>query len=304
MTKRHWLYYVYLPLATTWIIDRISKMFAEKLVIGIKFFGPVGFLIHHNPGAMLGLFSDLPPILRVVSLSTGGAFLILVFFAIQFLLPSKSFVLRSGLAILLGGILGNVFDRIIFGYVVDFIVFGNPSMTSPAFNMADALQWVGYVLIVIGMIKDGQNIWPENNLRKSFLINFNYQMKYIKILVLFGVGFAIVAGVYSYTYMRVTIIELVGQRAEIEHRFLIPFLITFGIVSVIFVIFSFIIGMIFSHRAAGPIYAFEKFLDDLSHGKIRPLKLRYGDDFVHLEQTADRLSKKLAKLFQNTNSEK
>lgn len=294
MAKRHWIFYVYFPLLLTWLLDRFSKIFAEKIINGVTFYGPVGFLIHHNPGAMLGLFSDLPPILRIVSLSTGGAFLILIFFAIQFLLPPKSYNLRVGLSILLGGILGNVFDRIIFGHVVDFIVLGNPSMSSPAFNIADALQWVGYGLIVFAMVRDGQKIWPENNLRKSFVVNFHYQIKYIRMLVLFGLGFAIVAGVYSYTYMRVTIIELVGTHPEIEHRFLTPFLITFAIVSIIFVLFSFIIGMIFSHRVAGPIYAFEKFLEDLTDGKIRPLKLRYGDDFTHLEETADRLSKKLA----------
>lgn len=294
MTKRHWLFFVYGPLILTWLADRLTKVMAEQMISGVHFFGPVGFLMHHNTGIMLGLFSSLPPVLRVVSLSTGGAFLFLIFFSIQYLLPSKSYALRAGLAILLGGILGNVFDRIAFGYIIDFIVFGNMQMTSPAFNIADALQWVGYGFIMYGLIKDGKNIWPENNNRKSFFINAQYQLKYVRILLLFGLAFAIVAGTYSYTYMRITIIELVGHQVEIEDRFLIPFILTFLVVSGIFIIFLFFIGLIFSHRAAGPIYAFEKFLEDLTAGKMRPLRLRGGDDFTHLEEVAENLTQKLA----------
>ena len=48
-----------------------------------------------------------------------------------------------------------------------------------------------------------------------------------------------------------------------------------------------------SHRAAGPLYAFEKFLEDLSMGKVRPLKLRSGDEFQHLEELAEKLGDKL-----------
>ena len=57
--------------------------------------------LHHNPGAMLGLFSDLPPVLRIVSLSTGGAFLVVIYALIQYLLPIKSLILRSGMSVLL-----------------------------------------------------------------------------------------------------------------------------------------------------------------------------------------------------------
>jgi len=150
MRKRDWLL-VTLPLILTWLIDRVTKIAASNMP-GSSTHGPVSFILHHNHGAMLGLFSDLPAVLRIVSLSTGGAFLICSYAIIQYLLPIRSLVLRSGLSILLGGILGNVADRIIYGYVIDFIVLGSPSLSSPAFNMADALQWVGYGLIVFAII--------------------------------------------------------------------------------------------------------------------------------------------------------
>lgn len=293
MKQRHWLLYVWIPLIITWGLDRITKLIAVEHIGALKFYGFLGFVKHHNYGAMLGLFSDLPPVLRVVSLSTGGAFLIFIFFVIQYLLPSKLVVLRVGLSILLGGILGNVADRIAWSYIVDFIVLGTYQKTTPAFNVADMVQWVGYGMIVFSLIRDGKKLWPENDARKMFLVNPQFQIKYCVKLMLLGLAFAVIAAVYSYTYMKVTIIDLIGHQVHIEDKFLIPFILTFGIVSLAFIIFLFFVGLVLSHRAAGPLYAFEKFLEDLSRGKIRPLKLRTGDDFQHLEELADKLGSKL-----------
>jgi signal peptidase II len=300
MKQRHWYLYVALPLILSWSLDRITKLIAIERVDALTFYGFLGFVKHHNYGAMLGLFSDLPPVLRVVSLSTGGAFLIFIFFVIQYLLPSKLVVLRTGLSILLGGILGNVADRIAWSYIVDFIVIGTPNTTTPAFNIADMVQWIGYAMIVFSLIKDGKKLWPENDSRKMFLINPQFQIKYSIKLMLLGLAFAVISAVYTYTYMKVTIIDLIGHQAHIEDKFLIPFLITFAIVSAAFIIFLFFVGLVLSHRAAGPLYAFEKFLEDLSKGKVRPLKLRAGDEFLHLEELAEKLGGKLTTLLEKS----
>src|SRR5471030_2820916 len=150
MKRRDWIY-VLLPLLISWLLDRTTKMWASHLIFS-HFYGPIGFVLHHNPGAILGLFSDLPNVLRIVSLSTGGAFLLFLFGIIQFLLPTKSLTLRIGLSLLISGIIGNVTDRILWGYVVDFIIFGAHGTYSPAFNFADAIQWVGYGCIVVAFI--------------------------------------------------------------------------------------------------------------------------------------------------------
>ncbi|RYZ82412.1 MAG: signal peptidase II, partial [Proteobacteria bacterium] len=181
MRKIDWVL-VIVPFFITWGIDRLTKAWALGLT-GVKFHGPLGFVLHHNHGAMLGLFSDLPAVLRIVSLSTGGAFLICSYGIIQYLLPIRGLMLRSGLSVLLGGILGNVADRIIYGYVIDFLVIGTPTLSSPAFNMADALQWVGYAMIVFSIIRDGDALWPEHNSRKVYWINRKFQLKYCLILM-------------------------------------------------------------------------------------------------------------------------
>ena len=289
MKKRDWLYVISLVPAT-WIIDQVSKAWANGNLSDLKFFGPFGFVLHHNRGAILGTFSDLPPMLRVVSLSTGGAFLIFIYGAIQYLLPSKSLQLRLGMSLLLGGILGNVTDRIVHGEVTDFLLFGSKSLWTPAFNLADAIQWVGYVLVVYGLIRDGNLLWPDVNARKSLWVNPRFQIKYILILVGIGSSFALVSGVFAYTFIKVTIDDLVvGPSHMMEHRFLVPFLQTYFIISIAFMLTLFVLGRILSHRTAGPVHAFETWLRDLMLGKDRPFRLRQGDDFKQLEKLAEAL---------------
>ena len=287
MRKFDWLI-VILPLFLTWGVDRITKMFAENIQ-GLNFYGPFGLVLHHNHGAMLGLFSDLPAVLRIVSLSTGGAFLLCAFAIIQYILPIKSLVLRSGMSILLGGILGNVTDRIIFGYVIDFLLLGTPDNPTPAFNLADVLQWVGYGMIVLALIREGDILWPADNTRKAYWVNLKFQLRYCFILMGVGMGFAVIAGVYTYTYLRVTIIELVGHNSKIIEQYLVPFVLTFMLVSFGFAVILFLVGRILSQRIAGPLYAFEKFLEDLAAGKPRRLRLRAKDEFRHLEELGERI---------------
>lgn len=291
LRRLDWLLVLF-PLFLTWGVDQITKTIAEG-IRGIQFFGPVGFVLHHNHGAMLGLFSDLPAVLRIVTLSTGGAFLIFSFAIIQYLLPIKSLLLRSGMSVLLGGILGNVTDRIINGYVVDFILLGSPEKATPAFNLADALQWVGYAMIAIALIRESEILWPADNTRKRMWVNVRFQLRYCFILTGVGLGFALIAGVFSYTFLRVTIIDLVGNNQKLLDHYLVPFVITFNIVSITFAAVLFLVGRVLSSRIAGPLYAFERFLDDLTGGRPRPLRLRAGDEFKHLETIAARLSQQV-----------
>lgn len=295
MKKREWLI-VILPLLVTWSLDRITKLWATGIT-QLESYGPLHFVLHHNHGAMLGLFSDLPSVLRIVSLSTGGAFLLCTYALIQYLLPIKSLTLRSGLSILIGGIIGNVTDRIVWGYVVDFIVIGTPSLSSPAFNIADALQWVGYGLIVYAIIREGELLWPENNARKQYWVNMSFQLKYCFMLMAVGLSLTLICLVFSYTYMRVTIQELVGNNAFLLNKFLVPYVITFIIICVAFCAILFAVGRLISHRIAGPLYAFERFLNGALEGTApAKLKLRSGDEFKHLEELAEQVNTRLQQI--------
>ena len=289
MKKRDWLTVVGLILFA-WFTDQITKSWALAHLGELRFWGPFGLVLHHNPGAILGTFSDLPPILRVVSLSTGGAFLIFIYGAIQYLLPSRSMPLRSGMSLLLGGILGNVSDRILHGAVTDFLVLGSRQLSSPAFNFADAIQWVGYILVVYGLVRDGSLFWPDANVRKTVWVNPRFQLKFCLTLVAIGTCFAVINGVFAYTFLKVTIDDLVvGPAKMMENRFLVPFLQTYCVITFGFMLTLFVVGRILSHRMAGPLYGFETYLRDLIRGKDRRFRIRKGDEFKHLEDLADDL---------------
>ena len=179
------------------------------------------------------------------------------------------------------------------GYVIDFLLLGSPEQATPAFNLADALQWVGYAMIATALIRESEILWPADNTRKRMWINVRFQLRYCFILTGVGLGFALIAGVFSYTFLRVTIIDLVGNNQKLLDHYLIPFVITFMIVSMAFAAVLFLVGRVLSSRIAGPVYAFEKFLDDLVAGRPRPLRLRTGDEFKHLEVIAARLSQQV-----------
>ena len=57
-------------------------------------------------------------------------------------------VLLLGLAMVLGGALGNLIDRVVHGYVVDFLLFYYRDWSWPAFNVADSAITCGVVLIL------------------------------------------------------------------------------------------------------------------------------------------------------------
>ncbi len=294
MIKKDWIVII-LPLLITWSIDRVTKEWAS-LLEGVMSFKYLHFVLHHNHGAMLGLFSELPAVLRIVSLSTGGAFIVCLYAIIQYLLPSRSLKLRAGLSILLGGILGNVTDRILYGYVVDFIVLGVPSLASPAFNMSDALQWVGYGLIVYAIIREGHLIWPEINSRKKYWINPHFQLKYSFILLGVGLGLALIAGVFSYTYFRVTLGEISFGDTRLIDKYIAPYLVTFSVLTITFCAMMFTVGRVISHRIAGPVYAFERYMEDLLQGTEREFKLRESDEFKNLTVLAEQIKVQLQKI--------
>ncbi|RME15770.1 MAG: signal peptidase II, partial [Bdellovibrio sp.] len=240
MKKIDWLI-VLLAVPLVWAIDAYTKSFALKHITGVTFWGPIGLVLHKNPGAMFGMFSDLPPILRVVSLSTGGAFLFFIYAFAQYLLPKRLFSLRIGLSFLLGGILGNVTDRVLWGEVVDFLLIGTPRYSTPAFNFADAIQWVGYLLVVISLLKQGRAFWPDDNERKKVWVHPKFQFKYIFVLIIIGLSFSIISGVFTYTYLKITIDDLAPINSlYFEKKFIPPFLITFAIISLFFLIALFI----------------------------------------------------------------
>ncbi|MBN9251010.1 MAG: signal peptidase II [Mesorhizobium sp. 61-13] len=56
---------------------------------------------------------------------------------------------RTGFALIVGGALGNLIDRSVYGHVIDYILFHTPSWSFAVFNLADAFISVGAVLVIL-----------------------------------------------------------------------------------------------------------------------------------------------------------
>ncbi len=296
MKKSDWFFVITVLLAVIAIDQAIKGFFGNPFANQSGPFYQI--LWTENHGAMLGLLSDLPLIIRVVTFSTCGAFLLFIYGIVQFFLSQRLMVFRIGLSILLGGIFGNVIDRIRLGYVLDYLSIGYSSHFSPIFNFADAIQWVGYLMIMFSLIRDGKKFWPDIENRKNYWVNKSFQLRYSLFLSFAGLSFCVLVSVFGYTFLRTTIIEIRGYNPLLLKQFLNPFLITIGCLGLAFTILLFVIGIYVSHRIAGPVYAFERFLKQAIRSndtKVR-LKLRAGDDFKEFEKLADELQDKLASM--------
>ena len=102
----------------------------------------------HNTGAAFGLFPDQSFLLTIVALI---GIVVLLFFALFIYRRFPFLDSRLGklaLGLVLGGTVGNLIDRLRFGYVTDFIDIG----IWPAFNIADSAIVVGVILFAYSLL--------------------------------------------------------------------------------------------------------------------------------------------------------
>lgn len=144
------LKWLWLSLAVI-VLDQASKLLASSL---LPLHEPIPMLpffnltLMHNEGAAFSLLSEAGGWQRW--LFTGLALLIsLVILAWLRRLPAGENWAAVALSLILGGALGNVGDRVLLGYVVDFLDVYYARWHWPAFNVADSAITVGAVMLVI-----------------------------------------------------------------------------------------------------------------------------------------------------------
>ena len=140
----------YLVSLISFLIDRIIKLIIvllniDKVTIINGFFN---INLAYNYGAAWSIFTGKKIFLILIS--------ILVLIGIYFMLirgkKLKTFEsITYGL--LIGGILGNLFDRIIYGYVIDYLDFYIFGYDFPIFNLADSFIVISMVLLIIDLIR-------------------------------------------------------------------------------------------------------------------------------------------------------
>lgn len=100
----------------------------------------------HNTGAAFSLFADQAGWQRAFFISTALIASVIIVYLLQ--RKSGSVLFKLGLSLILGGALGNLIDRILHGYVVDFLSFHINQHYWPAFNVADSAITIGAVLLI------------------------------------------------------------------------------------------------------------------------------------------------------------
>jgi signal peptidase II len=98
-----------------------------------------------NRGGLFGILQGSAPLLALLSV---GVILALVIYHERERLPRVS-PLTVGIGLLIGGAIGNLIDRVEFGYVLDFIDVGVGSLRFWTFNMADAGISLGIVILLV-----------------------------------------------------------------------------------------------------------------------------------------------------------
>ena len=133
------------------LIDQISKiLISNYLKVGssikiIKDFFYIKYI--NNKGASWGILENQRLFLIVVSVLS-------IIIIISYMKNSKNTKLNIvTYALLLGGIIGNLIDRILFGYVKDFLDFYIFSYDFPVFNIADMFIVIGVLLMIISCIR-------------------------------------------------------------------------------------------------------------------------------------------------------
>jgi signal peptidase II len=143
------------------LLDRLTKLYVARHVE--LYFGhvqviPNFFSITHveNTGAAFSLFADWP--LRVRAPLLVG-FSTLAMIVVGYLLwhsAAKFTWSALALAFILGGAIGNLYDRIRYGRVTDFLHFYIGSHTWPDFNLADSAIVCGALLLCMELIFGGK----------------------------------------------------------------------------------------------------------------------------------------------------
>jgi len=141
---------VWLAMIGVWGIDRLVKVLVQTNFIPGETLKVIPEIFHLtyvlNPGAAFGLMAGRTWIFIVTAvLVTGG-----IIYG-QFRIPRKERITRLALGIIGGGALGNLYDRLVIGRVVDYLDF---QIWPYVFNFADSMIVIGVGLLMLAIYRE------------------------------------------------------------------------------------------------------------------------------------------------------
>ncbi len=136
--------------------DIATKQIAEAMLEygrGIPVLPVLDFTLLYNKGAAFSFLASESGWQRWLFTGISGV-VSLVLMGWLYRLEKNQVWLGVALALILGGALGNLFDRVAFGHVIDFIAVHWNDSYFPAFNIADSAITVGAIMLGIDAIRD------------------------------------------------------------------------------------------------------------------------------------------------------
>jgi signal peptidase II len=143
--------------AAVFALDQATKRFIDHYVSDFATYRVIpGFfdiIRSENRGVAFGLFNDSTSEWRTLALVV-ASLVAVILISIMLWRPERMERLSlAGLALILGGAAGNLFDRLVWGHVTDFLLFYIGSYQWPTFNAADSAIVIGGALLVIDLLR-------------------------------------------------------------------------------------------------------------------------------------------------------
>ena len=160
------------------VIDQVTKTIVRANIpfggrwMPVDWLAPYFRFVHwENTGAAFGLFQEGGLVFSIL------AVIVSIFIVIYYpQIPEEEKLMRVALSMQLGGALGNLVDRIMFGPVTDFISVGN----FPVFNIADSSISVGVALLIFALWlnerREAREIDASNSLASEETETVDYQV--------------------------------------------------------------------------------------------------------------------------------
>ena len=147
---------VVLDQVTKMLVDRWMALHESREVLP----GLVSLTYVRNRGAAFGLFSDAdlpyqPALFTLISIFALAA---IAYYALK--LPADSRLPQTGLALIMGGAVGNLLNRAFLGHVIDFVDVYWGRHHWPAFNVADSCISIGVALLILDVLVAERRVEP------------------------------------------------------------------------------------------------------------------------------------------------
>lgn len=137
------------------VLDQATKIWAENVLSAggpIEVLSWFNFSLAYNRGAAFSFLAAAGGWQRYFFLGIGLVAVIIIVAWLQRLRADEQMT-ALGLVSILGGAVGNLIDRALYGHVIDFIDWHYAGWHWPAFNIADSAILVGAVLVVLSSLR-------------------------------------------------------------------------------------------------------------------------------------------------------